>query len=154
MKYIYLWLLELILTASLLLWESMKEIRMFKSYALIWILGFARFENLIPAKSHFLVKRKEWGEGGGILENRKEGQRWSKAYATFLLVSHILLHWDRFYLSSPRDAPLWTSSHLQAHQAICYSQRVFNAISFPSIPRLRSPQIYRATEAFKLVRTV
>lgn len=36
----------------------MKEIWMFKSYALALILKFTRFENLELAKSRFLVK--EW----------------------------------------------------------------------------------------------
>jgi len=105
----------------------------------IWKLG--------TCKITFLSKAKGMGERWGIVK----GQRRSKVYATFLLASHVLPHWDRLYLSSPRDIPLWTSSHLQAHQAICYSRRVFNTTSFPSISRLRSPQIYRATGAFKSV---
>lgn len=62
----------------------------------------------------------------------RDGQRICRRYPP---APRLLQHRNRLYLSSPRDAPLWTTSHLQAHQAICYSRWVFNATSFPSIPR-------------------
>lgn len=112
----------------------------FKGCALPWTFESVRPDDSEVIEAVSLGKVKEMEAG------KTNGGKGSKDYTVLHLDFSVpLLHRQRerererpsLLILTSEDAPLWTSPHLQAHQAICYSRRVFNATSFSSMPRLQ-----------------